>query len=242
MLLLILLAASPTAEANAAGMKAYQAKKYPEAIELFRKAISVGEEELTGATLKEEVQLTRTKALAHFNLACTLALVRKAGKVCDFDAYRSTIVEEVQHAIRLDPNRIEKALTDPDLSGIRDTLAFQSWQGLSPRREADLPKLLVGVKWWSQGVGVYGSTNDLAFTAQSVTLTMLVLDAEGVPLKTRKVVTGKWSLSGRTLKIVFPAVVPELKKSSLEGTFKDSGRLEFKEWVEFTDSPSECDA
>ncbi len=242
MLLLILLAASPTAEANAAGMKAYQAKKYPEAIELFRKAIKLGDEEKTGATLKEEVQLTRTRALAHFNLACTLALARKAGKVCDFDAYRSTITEEVEQSIRIDPNRLEKALSDADLTGIRDTLAFQAWQGLSPTREADLSKLLVGVKWWSQGVGVYGSTNDLAFSAQGVTLTMLVLDAEGVPLKNRKVVTGKWSLTGRTLKLVFPAVIPELKRSSLEGTFKDSGRLEFKEWVEFTDSPAECDA
>lgn len=239
----MLLAASPTADANAAGMKLYQAKKYPEAVEQFRKAIKLGEEEKAADSKKEQVQLTRMRALARFNLACTLALLRKAGKVCEFDAYRSTITEHVEQSIALDPNRLEKALTDADLAGIRDTVVFQSWAGLSPKREADLAKLLTGVKWWSRGVGVYGSTTDLVFSSKgSVTATSLVFDAEGMPQPKRASTVGKWTLSGRSLRLVFPDALPGPKKATLEGTFDDSGELQFKDWTVFTDQPSECDA
>lgn len=239
LLLSLLLAASPTADANAAGMKLYQAKKYAEAVEQFRKAVKAGEP--AGASVKEAVQLTRVRALAHFNLACTLALLRKAGKVCEFDAYRGTITSEVQEAIQLDPNRLEKALTDGDLTGIRDTLAFQSWKGLSPTREADLPKLLVATSWWSEGVGVFGSTAQLAFTDRSVTITSLVLDAEGVPLPKRQSVTGTWTLSGRALRLTFPTA-PSGRQKVIEATFTEDGRLDVKEGTDFDDAPSECEA
>lgn len=242
LLLSILLAASP-AETNAAGMKLYQAKKYPEAIAEFRKAIDTYEKGEDPPSMRERILLARTIALARFNLACTLALLRKAGKVCEFDAYRSAITMEVDQSIGLDPNRLEKAVTDPDLTGIRDTLAFQSWLGLSPARERDLPKLLAAVKWWNRGVGVYGSTIDLSFASSgAVTVTMMVFDAEGVPQPKRKSIAGKWTLTGRTLRLTFPPGLPELKTSTLEGTFDAGGDLQFKEWGPFGDQPSECDA
>lgn len=243
MLLALLLAASPTADANAAGMKLYQAKKYPEAVDQFRKAIKLGDEEKAADTKKEQVQLLRVRALARFNLACTLALLRKAGRVCEFDAYRSTIAGHVEESIALDPNRLEKALADPDLAGLRDTIVFQSWAGLSPKREADLPKLLVAVKWWSRGVGVYGSMSQLTFSPNgSVTESSMVLDAEGAPQPRRKSSVGKWTLSGRTLRLVFPDALPGPKKTTVEGTFDDVGELQFKDWTTFSDQPSECDA
>lgn len=239
----LLLAASPTFEANAAGMKLYQAKRYPEAVEQFRKATRAGETEAPGPTAKEAVQLTRVHALAHFNLGCTLALLRKAGRVCEFEAYRSTVIDAVQEAIKLDPNRLDKALADPDLSAVRDTLAFQSWQGLSPRREGDLFRLLHAVRWWSAGAGVYGSIHELTFSSQGFALTMKVFDQDGNVLERRKTVYGKWALTGRTLKLFLPVEYPELKRrTSFEGTFTEEGQLVFKDWAEFSDSPSECDA
>ncbi|MBL8923111.1 MAG: hypothetical protein JNJ54_29950 [Myxococcaceae bacterium] len=243
LLLPLLLAASPTLDANSAGMKLYRAQKYPEAAEQFRAAIRAGEREAPGPTVRDAVQLTRQRALAQFNLGCTLALLRKAGRVCEFDAYRSAVVEAVQQAITLDPGRLEKALVDPDLAGVRDTLAFQSWKGLSPSREGDLTKLLHSVRWWSVGAGVFGSIHELTFSDQGFALTMKVFDQDGNPLERRKTVYGKWALAGRTLTLFFPVEHAELKKArSFEGTFTDEGQLVFKGWVEFSDAPSECDA
>lgn len=240
----LLLAASPTTfEANAAGMKHYQAKQYGDAITQFKLAIDLGAKAPEPTTLKDLAQLNRTIALAHFNLACTLALARKAGKICDHDAYRSAIWEQVRLSISRDPNRLEKALTDPDLANVRDTLAFLSVKGLSPKRDADVSAIVSGVRWWSPGQGVYGSTQELAFSPQgSVTLTMLVFDSEGNPLPKRQSVTGKWTVSGRAVRVTFPKEVPALKKASFEGTLGTDGQLVFKDWSSFTDEPSECDA
>lgn len=243
-LLSMLLAADPTTfDANAAGMKHYKAKQYGEAITQFKLAIDLGGKAAEPTTLKDVAQLNRTIALAHFNLACTLALARKAGKVCDHDAYRSAIWEQVRLSISRDPNRLEKALMDPDLANVRDTVAFQGVKGLSPKRESDVKAIVSGVRWWSPGQGVYGSTQELSFAPQgSVTLTMLVFDSEGVPLPKRQTFTGKWTVSGRAVRVTFPKDVPSLKKATFDGTLGADGQLVFKDWSSFTDEPSECDA
>jgi hypothetical protein len=243
-ILSMLLAADTTAfDANAAGMKHSKAKQYREAITQFKLAIELGGKAAEPTTLKDVAQLNRTIALAHFNLACTLALARKAGKVCDYDAYRSASWEQVRLSIARDPNRLEKAMTDADLANVRDTLAFQSVKGLSPKRESDVSAIVAGVRWWSPGQGVYGSTQELSFSPQgSVTLTMLVFDSESVPLPKRQSFTGKWSVSGRGLRVTFPAAIPALKKASFDGTLGADGQLMFTDWSSFTDEPSECDA
>jgi hypothetical protein len=171
-LLWLVLAGSPVIDANAAGMKLYQAKKYPGAVAQFRLAVK-NAEAVPQPTTKEQVAQTRALALAHFNLACTLSLLRRAKRVCEFDAYRSTITEHVGRSIALDPNRLEKALTDADLAGVRDTFFFQSLKGLSPKRVEQLDELVRGVRWWNAGQGVYGSTVELVFTGGQVEVTSL---------------------------------------------------------------------
>lgn len=240
MILALLLAAAPTvADTNAAGMKLYQAKKFPEAIELFRAAITRATDQ---PSTKEQVAQTRALALAHFNLACSMSLARKAGKTCEVDAYLPSIWEHVLEAIRLDPNRLEKALTDPDLKELRTTLQFQSLLGLSPSRDADLPKLLGAVTWYSAGEGAFGSTRSMTFSAKgTMELTLRLPDERGFPLDIRTF-KGTWTLKGRALKVVFPQSLPGLETKELSFTVEPDGSLGAGPWSRFSDSPSECDA
>ncbi|MBL8939171.1 MAG: hypothetical protein JNM69_31710 [Archangium sp.] len=239
MLLALLLAAAPTvADANAAGMKLYQAKRYPEAIAQFKAAL---EREAEQPSTKEQVAQTRALALAHFNLACAMALARKAGKTCEVEAYLPSIWEHVLEAIRIDPNRLEKALTDPDLKELRTTLQFQSLLGLSPSRDADLPKLITAVTWYSAGEGAYGSTRSMTFTPGGVSLTLRLLNEAGLPLDIRTF-KGTWTLKGRALKLVFAQPLPGLDTKELSFTIEPDGSLAAGQWSRFSDSPSECDA
>ena len=238
MLLALLLAASPTvADANAAGMKLYQAKRYPEAIEQFKAAI----DSATGQpSTKEEVAQSRALALAHFNLACAMALARKAGKTCEVGAYMGVVWEHVLESIRLDPSRLEKAVTDPDLKELRGTLQFQSLLGLSPARESDLPKLLPIVTWYVQG-GAYGPTRDLTFSANgTVELTLRLPNADGFPLDFRHF-KGRWTLKGRELKLVFSEAVPEVNAKEVVFTFSPEGSLRGA-LGSFSEGLSECEA
>jgi hypothetical protein len=237
-LALLLLAATP-AEANAAGMRLYQAKRHREAAAEFRRALSL---DAVAPSLKEQTVQRKALALAHFNLACSLALQRKAGQTCETEAYRSTIWQQVREAIAIDPARLERALADPDLATVRDTLAYQSLLGRSPAREADLPGILKGVTWWSEGKGAFGSLHELRFGAADATITSLVFDGDGNPLPKRNIMKGSWSLSGRTVTITFGAPPPGLTDKRLEGRLEPDGRFELKPLGLLRDEPTECDA
>lgn len=222
-------------ELNDAGMKAYRIKQLPEAAALFTKALDADPDDKdVGPSVKEHVERARLRAVIHHNLACVQALRRAKGNVCDGDNYRDTIVEHLHKAVALDPSRLDRALTDPDLAGVRDTLGFQSLLGLSAAREADLPALLARVHWWSPGVGAYGSRSQLVFKADgTVVLTTRQMSEEGKVLAPT-VLKGKWKLAGRALTFEWA----DGKKWA--GTFSDSGlELDGQHW---RDSPSECDA
>lgn len=229
--LLVLLLAAPSSarELNSAGMDKYKAKQWVEAVGLFRQAIEVGEKEAPVSS-KEQVERSRTLALAHFNLACSLALLRKAGRVCDADAYRSAITAQLEQSVLLDPNRLERVVADKDLEPIRDTLAWQSMQGLSPKRDKDLPTLLTKVKWWSAGVGAFGSLSQLSFAANGSVTEVLRVAPEGGTTST----TGKWTLTGRTLSVTVGG-------KTREGTFAEDGKLDLA-GTGYRDEPSECGA
>ncbi|MDP3232229.1 MAG: hypothetical protein Q8N26_05605 [Myxococcales bacterium] len=240
MLLALLLAAAPTvADANAAGMKLYQARRYPEAIAAFQKAIEL---EADQPSTKEQVAQTRALALAHFNLGCALALARKAGKTCEVNAYLPTIWEHVLKSIALDPNRFEKALTDSDLAVLRETLRYQSLLGLSPARESDLPKLLPLITWYGAGEGAFGSTRSMRFTAKGgVSLSLRLPNADGLPTDAYSF-EGRWTLKGRELKLVFPKNLPGLDVRELTFSFTPEGTLGSGPWSSFSDGDSECEA
>lgn len=234
LLIVAALLAAPTTprELNSAGMDQYRLRKLKEAAALFTRAIAAEPKELP-ATTKEQTELARTLALAHYNLACVLALLRARGQVCEAEAYRSNVLSHLQEAVRRDPARLERALKDPDLASVRDTLGYQSMLGLHPSRTADLPALLPRVRYWSPGAGAYGSIHqlDLVANGTAVLTTRSFDDAGKVKVKAER---GRWKLDGRNLSVTVPS-------TALEGPVAEDGSLEFKAG-RFTDAPSECDA
>jgi tetratricopeptide (TPR) repeat protein len=223
LLALTLAAPSPAQSAralNTEGFRLYQAGKYPEALEKFEAA----------------AQADPKLALAHYNVAATLGVLRKQGQICQHDAYRETILERLNTAVRLDPKRLARAKEDADLDPIRDTVGWQKLLGRSPEKQAHVPELLRKVSWFSPGEGVYGSTRKLTFPdGQRVVLSRRVIEDEKDPSRTEEV-TGKYTVKGRAITLTFPG------KKPLQGKMTTRGVLEFEELGTFLDSPSECGA
>ncbi len=235
LVVLSLAAAPPTTskELNSAGMDKYKAKQLVEAIALFAQAIEAGEKEAP-LSMKEQVERNRTLALAHFNRACSQALLRKAGRVCDGDAYRSTIMAHLEKAVLLDPSRLERVLADKDLAPIRDTIAYQGMLGFSAKREKDLPTLLSRTHWYSPGVGAFGSLSHVVFKPSGVVTEERRTMNDETGKMSVKQVTGTWTLAGRKLTVT-------LEGKAVEGTLGEDGKLVLN-GVQFADEPSECGA
>jgi hypothetical protein len=223
-LALALSAAPPTPPSgkalNTEGFRLYQSGRYPEALEKFQAA----------------ARASPDYALAHYNVAATLGVLRKQGKVCDANAYRSTIVEELTTAVGLDARRLERARADKDLDVIRDTLGWQRLLGRTPEKEAHVPTLLRDVSWYGPGVGVYGTTRALKFQdGGRVELWRRDIDDNGTPKESRT--RGTYTVKGRAVTVKLPKAAP------LTGTLDADGVLRFPEpLATFTDSPAECDA
>ena len=144
------LAQTPESRAqNTAGFRLYQAKKYAEAIAAFRDAVSKDGK----------------NALAHYNLAATLGLVRGAGKTCEFDAYAGTIMGELQEAMTLDVRRKLRARVDSDFKSVWSTFAWQT-KVLDRSVAKNLSTIVVAVTWYSPSQGAYGPQQTLVFKAK----------------------------------------------------------------------------
>jgi len=213
-------ATTPAARAlNTQGFRLYQAGRYPEALERFQ------------ASARDSPDY----ALAHYNLAATLGVLRQQGKVCEYSAHRDVIVEHLSRAVALDARRLARAREDADFAPVRDTLGWQKLQGRSPDRETDVPRLLREVSWFGPGVGVYGTTQGLRFQPGGrVTLWLKEVDANGTPR--RKEVRGRYAVRGRQVSMRLDGRAP------VEGTLTETGALTFPGWETFTDAPSECEA
>jgi tetratricopeptide (TPR) repeat protein len=223
LLFALLLSAAPAPSArtlNTEGFRLYQAGKYPEALEKFE------------AAAKANPKL----ALAHYNVAATLGVLRKQGKICDYSAHRETIVERLTRSVELDPRRLARAKEDADLDPIRDTLGWQRLLGLSPRNKADVPKLLRQVTWFNLTEGAMSARKKLTFPdARSVVVEQTAFDEATQRVVTQKE-TGTYTLQGRTLRVSFP------HKPPVEGTLTAKGALQLGTLGTYTDSPAECDA
>ena len=209
----------PSKELNTAGFRLYQAGQYAQALEKFQAA----------------VQADAHNALAQYNVAATLGVLRKQGKVCSYEAYRSTILQYLTQAVKLDSRRLKRAKEDADFDGIRDTVGWQRLVGLSPARVADVPELLRKVSWFGPGVGVYGTLVTLRFEeGGKVSLNRKIIQDEGPPKA--ESLQGTYSVKGQKIEVRLSGQKPEV------GTLRADGQLSFKTLGEFSDSPSECDA
>lgn len=206
-------------ELNTTGFRLYQEGKYAEALEKFRAA----------------TQADPKHALAQYNVAATLGVLRKQGKVCDYDAYRETILQYLTTAVKLDPKRLKRAKEDPDLDPIRDTLGWQRLLGRSPTRAADVPEILRQVSWFGPGMGIWGTLVTLRFEeGGKAVLHRKKPQDEGSPKE--ETLTGTYKVKGTQVKVQFPGEKPDT------GNIDSKGVLYFPNLGGFTDSPSECEA
>ncbi|MBN2495321.1 MAG: tetratricopeptide repeat protein [Deltaproteobacteria bacterium] len=136
--ILLWLASASTASAqqsasqlSRAAKKLYKQKKYDKAAETLHKAI----------------ELDPNNAGAHFQLACTLGMLRKQGKICEHRAFRSTIL---RHLVRAKLSRREKRRIrrNAALQPVLDTVGYYRLMGLSVRKTADVETILRKVSWY----------------------------------------------------------------------------------------------
>jgi tetratricopeptide (TPR) repeat protein len=214
---------SPAAALNTAGFRLYQQKKYAEALEQFKQAIAADEQH----------------ALSHYNYAATLALLRKQGRVCEFDAYCPVVLDHLERAVQLDEGRRRRMQRDPYFDTVRDTVRYQRLLGRDPAREADARALLVAVTWLGAAPGAFGNMAELRFKADGTfTLSRKVLDDQG-EVKTVKV-SGRFTV--RRFDVTLELGSPLDGKKKLSGRLGADGRLSLDALGELSDERAECDA
>lgn len=220
-LLAVLAQAAPAPDAakaaNTQGFAAYKAKDWAQAIALFRQAIAADD----------------SHALAHYNLAATLALMRQQGKTCEFDAYRAVILDELTRAIALDGRRQARAKADGDFKSVHDTVRWQT-AVLGRVVAKDAARIVPAVTWYAPAQGAYGPPLTLRLRAAGTgTATVLEIGEDTVK---RKDVAVRWRWKGGALEVRWP-------DGSLQRyTLTDRGTLASEAGGELSDDPSDCDA
>lgn len=219
-LLALVLSGAP--ELNTEGFRLYQQGKYGEALARFRDAIAADERH----------------ALAQYNFAATLGLLRKRGKTCEFDAYQSTIVEHLAKAVALDERRRARMQRDADFDSVRDSLGYQRLLKRDPANDADVKALLIALAFLSPPQGAYGHTVQLDLKADGTLTCSQVLVDEDVK---RVTTSGTWKVKGRAVTVSFKKKVAGV--TSAVGTFNAEGHLVFETpaW-DLSSDRSDCDA
>ena len=102
----------------------------------------------------DAIEVDDTNYLAHYNLACTMCLIREKYSPCDmygpngrFDVRRTTILHHLTRSVALKESRRERLLEDSDLSCMHTTLAFHRLAGRSLTDPEDAQKILPAVTW-----------------------------------------------------------------------------------------------
>jgi tetratricopeptide (TPR) repeat protein len=210
---------------NTEGYRLYRAGKYPQALEYFRRAVAADP----------------GYALAHYNLACTLGVLRKAGgeTICTYDAVKPAILDHLEAAVRLDPETLMKMTTDPDLDPIRDTLRYLRLVGVVPDNEQDVRTILVTVSWFGPAPGAFGPTSGIRFAADG-SLVLWTLDTTGDEVK-RVEYRGSWSVAANRITIVLDEPLGD--DTEFFGTMLPGGTVDVPGLPgPFTDDPAECEA
>jgi tetratricopeptide (TPR) repeat protein len=216
------LAQSATA-LNSQGVELLRVRKYAEAIEKFQQAIGFDE----------------SHALAHYNFAATLARVRSQGAVCEFSAYRATIISELQRSIELDPRRRERALVDKDFKTVHDTLGWQFIAGKTVEKNA--AEILQAVTWYGPAPGAFGPVSGVRFE-RGGKVSSWVLDLSGDSARRVFSEGWKWTVSGVTVTIESSTRTGEQPRCAT-WTLGASGLVATTPGdPSYTDDPDECSA
>jgi tetratricopeptide (TPR) repeat protein len=210
---------------NTEGYRLYLKGKFPEALSLFRRAVTTDP----------------AYALARYNLACTLGVLRKQGPeaICRYDAYKSAILDQLEEAARLDPATREKIRTDPDLDTVRDTVRYLRMIGYSPTNEQDIEPILVSVSWFGPASGAFGPASKIDFLEDG-TVSLSVLDTT-TDVVGHSEFRGTFSAISNRIRIMLDRPLDGI--TTLEGTMLPGGTLDIPGLPgPFTDDPHECEA
>jgi hypothetical protein len=210
---------------NAEGFRVYKQGKFPEALELFGRSMAADD----------------GLALAHYNYAATLGVLRAKEGACSHGAYRSEIVRHLTRAVELDEGRRVRMKADRDFDPIRDTVGYLALLGRSPKNPKDVAAIVEQVTWYGAAPGAFGPRSGADFKpGGKVELWFQTMsEDDGAPRKEK--VLGSWSTAGARVKVKLAR--PLGGKSVLEGTLDAQGALTLPEpFGRLTDDPSECDA
>lgn len=138
---------SSSRELNTVGYRCYKAGMLPQAKHLFLLALRVDD----------------NHALAHYNLACTLMLMRAAGATCEHDATLGSVMHHLERAVAIDPKRRTRMKEDADLDGLRDNLRYRMLAGVRMGDPRSVRKALTGVTVYGPGVGAFDTLRTLTF-------------------------------------------------------------------------------
>jgi len=206
------------------GYRLYKQKKYARALKYFRKTVEADDK----------------YALAHYNLACVLAIMRSKGKICEYDAYQGSIMDHLEKSIELDPRRLKRAKVDPDLKSVHGTFRYQKLLGRDPTKPGDIKKILTAIAWYGPSPGAYGPVAGMKFLKEG-RVEFWSLDAQSDTIK-RVYHTGFYSVEGGKVIIQFGRAIQEGNATFL-GTIRPDGVLEIPSMgTNFTDDPDECSA
>jgi tetratricopeptide (TPR) repeat protein len=226
-LLLLLLTSNLLAEnaiaLNTRGYQAYQAGDYAKALALFRQAV------------KEDP----TYGQAHYNLACTLGVLRQTEGPCVHDAYLNQINDSLLATLRYLPSKRGKMLKDPDLIPVHSTFAWQKIRGLSTETTADVRQILVAVAWFGPAPGAHGPIGGFDFHEDG-RFTHWYLDFSGEISRQSK--SGRYEVDANRVTFLFEGAPDQ----NFEGTLTRDGLLllegEHAPQGPYSDDPSDCSA
>jgi hypothetical protein len=214
---------SASKDLNVQGLRLYKQKRYLEAVQLFEQAIAA----------------EPRHALAHYNLACTLALLRKSGQGCKQGARRSVILGHLARAVEIDGTRRDRMKVDADLEDVRASFAYQVLTGLSPTKSSDVKAILQRIVWVGPDAGVYGPASYLRFNADGI-CELRILDAVEEKVNW-KVFKGSYGVQDNRVELTLEKAFAARKTH--RGTLQADGRLTFESMPDnapFTDGPPEC--
>jgi len=173
---------------------------------------------------------------ARYLLAALLTEERRAGRVCESDAYRSSIVLRLDEAIAADASLRARALRDGRFAIIHDTLGWQRLLGRSPARVADVPELLSRVTFHGPPQGIFGSSSMLDFLPGGRVQGWKSVWDEKAGRPKHMAISGGYRVEGRKVTV-------NLGKGEVwSGELNTDGILEITDQGNFRDEPDECDA
>jgi len=125
---------------NTAGFRCYRADRLDDAVALFGRALDHDP----------------THALAHYNLASSLGVLRGRGDICGSDATLRRMMTHLEAAVRFDPGRRARLAEDPDLTPVRDLPRFRILQGADPATRRGVVQAVQGATFYAPAPGAFG--------------------------------------------------------------------------------------